>query len=70
MTKSRNSKEGTSPSETAFNSPMLTFTPQACEAICSIWGRQSMIRGTIKTCKAMVASNKTAQKLIASHHTT
>jgi hypothetical protein len=47
---------------------MLTLTPQARDAMASISGCQSMIRGTINQCKAMVASSITAQKLMASHH--
>jgi hypothetical protein len=40
---------------------MLTCTPHALEAAASISVRQSMIRGTIKKCKAIVANNNNAQ---------
>lgn len=49
---------------------MLTCTPQALEAASSISVRQSMIRGTIKKCKARLANNNSAQKASTKPKTT
>jgi hypothetical protein len=47
---------------------MLTFTPQACEAVASICGCQSNIRGTITQCNVTVDNNISDQKPTTNHH--